>query len=288
MRKISLNYFYNSYLLGDMKRDAFESIIYSFLVNNQEKTCISHWGKDAYEDFISWFYPRLSKSIDNYQEMGASFEVFMKKYMHISAKEFQMRTTTNSITEYSAWSAQISEMYAHEEAPAYSHQNAKEIIKCLSVDSRGRKNTKRILALILKCYCAVSDDFAERVAPLIGIEPKELMQLLSRIRIIREEKDNQIYKMKERAYCQYYRCLVYERRLGFAHEDTVVYCKLKNRLERARERLQKMRKRISVTRIDATNRQVADVMGVTKGTIDACLHRLKNKWESMSKKADLN
>ncbi|MCL2211206.1 MAG: hypothetical protein FWB95_04730 [Treponema sp.] len=288
MQKKSLNQFYNSYRSGDMERENFEGAIYTFLVNNQEKTCISHWNNDLYEDFVSWFYPRLKKSIDNYQEMGASFEAFLGKYMLLSAKEFQIRATTNSITEYSAWSAQIPEMYVYEEAPVYTHNNAQEIISNLIIDRSGRKNTRRILALIIKCYCCVSDNFAERIAPLIGMSSKELIKLLDEIREMRQEKDDRIFRMKERSYCQYYRCIVYEKRLIHTRENTSEHERLKFRLEKARERLEKMRKRISAIRTDATNKQVAEILGIAKGTVDANLHRLKTRWEIMSKKAELN
>ncbi|MCL2197138.1 MAG: hypothetical protein FWB77_05935 [Treponema sp.] len=275
-------------MTGDIEREKFESQIFSFLVNNQEKTCISHWENETYEDFVSWFYPRLKKSIDNYKEMGASFEAFLNKYMLVSAKEFQVRITTNSLIEYSAWNAQIPEMYAHEEAPPYNYNNTEEVISNLIEDKHGRKDPRRVLALIIKCYCGVSDDFAERVAPLIGITSGELLELLNKIRIIRQEKDDQIYRMKERVYCQYYRCIIYERRLAYIRENSATYEKLKLRLEKAKLRLEKMRRRISAIRTDATNKQVAEVMGTTKGTIDASLHRLKTKWQKMSLKADLN
>jgi len=288
MRKKSLNQYYNSFLSGVIERGQFESLIYSFLVNNQEKTCISHWENSVYEDFISWFYPRLKKSIDSYKETGASFKAFLNKYMLISAKEFQVRTTTNSVTEYSAWSAQIPEMYVYEEAPVYTHNNTREIISNLITNRQGRKDSRRILALIIKCYCDVSDDFADKAAPLIGMQPEELIELLNKIRKMRQEKDDQIYLMKERVHCQYYRCIVYEKRLTYTRENTTTHETLKNRLEKARSRLEKMRKRISVIRTEATNKQVAEVIGTTKGTIDSSLHRLKLKWERMSKKAELN
>ncbi|MCL2759438.1 MAG: hypothetical protein FWD22_04435 [Treponema sp.] len=288
MQQKSLNKLYTEYLLGDLERAEFEGNIYTYLVKNKEKTCISHWGQDEYEDFISWFYPRLRRSIDSYQEIGASFEAFMNKYLLLSSKEFHVRTTTKSITEYSAWSARVPEMYAFEEPPAYIHNNTEQVLNQLMIDKKGRKNTKRVLALILKCYCYISEDFAEKVAPMIGMNKKELIFLLAKIKKMRQKKDDEIYLMKERVYCQFYRCLIYERRLTIVNENTEAHNKLLARLEKARNRLDKMRKRIAGVRTDATNQQVADVIGITKGTVDASLHRLKSKWEEMAEKADLN
>ena len=284
----NLNELYSGYYTGELERTKFEGLIYNYLVRNREKTSIGHWKRDEYEDFISWFYPRLQTAIDSYQETGASFEAFLAKYLLISAKEYQVRNTTNSVIEYSTWSARVSEMYACEEAPVYIHNKTEDTITQLIINKKGKKNTRRILALILKCYYYVSEDFAEKIAPMIGVNTSELTEMLSRIRKIREEKDDKIYLTKERIYCQFYRCIVYEKRLSLVQENTTVHNKLKFRLEKARQRLEKMRGRIKNIRTEATNKQIAEVIGITKGTVDASLHRLKARWKTMAKKAELN
>jgi len=288
MQQFLLNELYSKFLTGEINRADFEGLIYIRLANNQDKTCLSHWKSDEYEDFISWFYPRLQKTIDSYQEIGASFESFLNKYFLVSSKEYRIRTVTNAVTEYSAWSVQIPEMYVREESPAYNYRKAEEVITRLIIDKKGRRNTRRILALILKCYYYVSDDFAEKIALKIGVDSNELINMLCNLRKIRQKKDDKIYHLKERIYCQFYRCIIYEKRISLSRENTAVYNKLIVRLGRARERLEKMRKRLACIRIEATNKQVAEIIGITKGTVDASLIRLKIKWETMAKKADYN
>jgi len=284
----TLNELYSEFMTGELDRSRLEGLIYRYLVYNQEKTCISHWKHDEYEDFISWFYPRLKMAIDSYRETGSSFEAFMSKYLLISSKEYHVRTTTNSVIEYSAWLARIPEMYAHEEPPVYIHKNAGKVITQLVIDKKGRRNSRRILALVLKCYYYISDDFAEKIAPMIGITAKELAEMLSKIRETRKIRDDKIYCIKERIYRQFYRCIIYDKRLTLLKENTAAFKKLELRLQKARSRLEKMRKNITSIRTEATNKQIAEVMGTTKGTVDASLSRLKMKWENMSKKAGLN
>jgi len=108
------------------------------------------------------------------------------------------------------------------------------------------------------------------------------------MRIIRQKKDDEIYYMKERIYRQYYRCIIYEKRLSLVRENTTAFGKLKVKLVKARDRLEKMRKRMLTIRLEATNQQIAEVIGTTKGTVDASLSRLKSKWEKMAKNAALN
>ena len=284
----NLNDLYSEYYSGQLKRTKFEGLIYSYFVYNQSKTCISHWKRHEYEDFVSWFFPRLRTAIDSYKETGASFEAYINKYLLISAKEYHVRTTTNSVIEYSAWSARVPEMYLHEEPPAYHFNKTEDLLTKLVVDKKGRKNTRRILALILKCYYYVSENFAEKIAPMIGVDKKELIEMLSNIRKIREKKDDEIFLLKERIYCQFYRCIIYEKRLSLIKENTFSYNKLKLRHEKAKQRLEKMRSRMTTMRTEATNKQIAEVIGITKGTVDASLYRLKANWEIMSKNAALN
>jgi len=288
MQQELLNEIYSEYLLGNVKRDEFESIIYTYLVNNKEKTCVKHWKQDEYEDFISCFYPNIKKIIDSYENTGSSFEAYLYRFILVSSKEYNVRTTTKAVTEYSTWSARIPDMYAHEEPPVYKINDTKKELTKMITGINGKRNTRRILALVLKCYYYVSDDFAYKIASLIGIDAKELIEKLDKIRKIRQKKDDHIYLLKERVYCQFYRCIVYEKKLELIRENTFAYEKMYRRLDRARERLLRMRERIKKIRTDATHKQIAEVIGISKGTVDASLFRLREKWEKMSKKANLN
>jgi len=288
MRKFSINELYSRYKSGKIKRAEFEGNIYAYLVNNQDKTCVSHWKSDEYEDYISWFYPSLHKAIDSYNETGSSFEAFMHKFILVSSKEYHVRVTTRNVIEYSAWSARVPDLYAREEAPVYMHEKTESVIKQLIIDKKGRKNTRRILALILKCYHYVSDDFIDKISSVIGIDKNQLKEMVIAIRRVRQKRDDEIYQMKERIYRQYYRCIIYEKRLLLIQENTVIYNKMLIRLEKARRRLENMRARISKIRTDASNKQVADVIGIKKGTVDSSLFKLKAKWKIMAAKSDLN
>jgi DNA-binding CsgD family transcriptional regulator len=49
-----------------------------------------------------------------------------------------------------------------------------------------------------------------------------------------------------------------------------------------------MRSRIKSIRAEATNSQVAEIIGITKGTVDSNLYKLKTKWKIMAQNAILN
>jgi len=288
MEQETLNDIYFKYLLGNIKCDKLESIIFTYLTNNKKKTCIKHWKQDQYEDFISYFYPSIKKIIDSYKNTGASFEAYLYKYLLVSAKEYETRKVDKDVIEYATWSARIPDMYLYEEPPVYNINQTKYVLTEMIEGIKGRKNTRRLLALVLKCYYYVSDDFAEKIAVLIGMESKELIDMLNKIRKIRCYKDDEIYFFRERIHSTFYRCVSYEKRLSLLPENTPGYEKMYKRLERAKQRLERMRERMKKIRTYATHKQIAEVIGISKGTVDASLHRLKARWKEMSKKARLN
>ena len=63
-------------------------------------------------------------------------------------------------------------------------------------------------------------------------------------------------------------------------EQSAMFSKMKSRLAKARLRLAAMRKRLAGIRPDATNRQIAELIGLSKGTIDAALFTLKKRWKN--------
>jgi hypothetical protein len=63
--------------------------------------------------------------------------------------------------------------------------------------------------------------------------------------------------------------------MNFYAEDSIGHTKYQFRLERARKRLANMRKRFKLLRPDPSNQQLAQVLGLPKGTIDSNLFAIK-------------
>jgi hypothetical protein len=58
---------------------------------------------------------------------------------------------------------------------------------------------------------------------------------------------------------------------------------MKNRFERARKRFYTMRKRLEGMRLSASNRMIAEVLGIPRGTVDSSLFAIKNRRSKMQK-----
>jgi len=292
MQQLSLNNLYSQYADGVISRKEFEGMIYKTIIRDQRRYSLNRWKQEESDDFASWLYPRIHSAIDSYHDKGSSFEAYMNSIIRLSAKEYRRDTADDSITEYAAWAARVSDQYARQEEPDYTEErnripeSAKQ--QTTTAGAEKIKNHRQLLILILKCYYYVSDDFLDRIAPMAGLSKEKLKEMTDKLRIARARREEELRNMRECVYSQFYRCIVYEKKLSLLPENSIAASKMKLRLEKARRRLESMRKRLAKIRTDATNRQVAKVIGVSKGAVDASLHNLRTRWNIKADKSLLN
>jgi biotin operon repressor len=289
---LALNELYHQYVKGDLGRKEFEGIIFRIMLKNVQYFYFADWDKDEYVDYLCWLYPRLSNAIDNYREKGYSFSTHIIALVRYSMKEYRSRQADHYITEFAAWTARVAEMEVYSREPEYLAETSPDSTPppaTLVSSPRAKKveappesvpvnNPRQILLLLLKSYYFVSDDFLERIAPAIGMKAEKIRRMIEKLRGWRTQRDETVRVLQERIVCQFYRCIVIEKRLRAAAEGSARYEKLAKSLKGARERLTSMRKRFSGIRVDATNQQVADLLGITKGAVASNLYALRNRY----------
>ena len=275
---LSLDDLFKEYSRGNLEKRHFEELIFKSVIGDYQRYHPFDLSREEYIDYLCWLYPRISRSIDNYRDIGASFDAYIGSLIRCSVKEYRSREADHRVTEHSAWTVHSSELLSRNMADSMSVSDAEpeygggEAVSLIS-------NPRQILILLLKSYYFVSDDFAARVAPIIGMEKETVKSLLDRLRKQRVRRDEAIRDLQERIHCQFYRCITYESRLRAMPADLACHAKMKARLERARLRLAAMKKRLAGIRTDATNRQISEILGVSKGAIDSNLHALRVRCE---------
>ena len=263
-----LNILLNDYLEGRISRKEMEGKLFMFIKEHPRHFSISYFKYETRNDFISWLYPRLSRAIDHYSEKGSSFDAYITTMVRLSAKEYWHRKKEHRIIEITWWNAKALEMQVLEEEPEYLEEEPL---------SKKVSNPRQVLMLLLKSYYYFSDDHLKRLAPALGIDKDELYRMVDKLREIRLQREENIKILKERIHGQFYRCLSFEKRLQATSPDSAHWFKMKRSLEISRKRLASMRSRLSTIRLEASNEQVAKIMGLKKGTIDSNLFNLKRK-----------
>jgi len=264
---VSLNGIFAEYSAGLLGKKILEGEIFRAIKENIRH--LVNWDRADNDEYLSWLYPRISQAIGTYRETGSSFETYIGSMVRMTAKEFRSRKFRTYVSEYAAWMSALPDMYTYEDPPEYVCADE------VAVDTKPDK-PRQLLILVLKCCCYVSDDFIERAAPRLGIQAEELNKMVKFLKKLREKREQYNADLQEKVNYQFYRCIFYEKRLKTLPENSVAAQRIKDRLERGRERLAHLRVRLAKRVPDPSNSQIAKLLGLSKGTVDSVLYRLKS------------
>jgi DNA-directed RNA polymerase specialized sigma24 family protein len=280
-----LNALMNRYTAGKLEKKDFEGRIFKFIIDNPRCFHLADWDRGTCIDYLCWLYPRWSKAIEAYKNTGSSFGAYINSIVQWSSKEYCSRELEHGITEYAYWKSWSYDVYEAE--PEYFTEKIEKEKNTRILFKAKRKefaNTRQILILLLKSYAFVSDDFIEQVADSINIEVDQLKKWISQIKTIRFKHDEEIQRLKEHIRSQFYRCSSFEWRLKALSPSCAKYETMKECLARGKTRLATMKKRLAGLSVSASNRMVAEVLGLSKGTVDSNLYVVKQKWKEWERK----
>lgn len=280
----TLNKLYQNFASGGLEKQQFEGLVFRNILKNYSKFGILEKNPESASDFLSWIYPRLSNALSRYKPVPeATFDTYVNAVIRMIYREYKVTEFRRQMTEFSYWSERAHEYNDDNEeglnCAEIGHTGAccPNILKILKKTCRGVPTPRQALILVLKSYYFVSDDYAAKVAPFLECKKEDLDKMLNELRALRQKKDVHIKKLREQCYSQYYRCLSFENRLVAMEKGSAGYDRLHDIFKRNWLRLFRMRYRLKRMRIEATNMQVAKVMGVAKGTVDASMSLVKRK-----------
>ena len=279
----SLSELKSEYDQGRLEKKILEGLIFKYLLENHERFHLFRGNRDKWIDFVTWFYPRLSRAVDLYKDTGSTFDNYISSIIQWACREYKAREAEHRTTEYVCWKAKAEEMEIWCPEPVYLDMDYEdEKARNKGLFPLACFNNRQILILFLKSYYLVTDDFLVKVADAIGIKKKILEDMVDGLHQMRSEREMKIRLFKENVYTQYYRCLAFQKRLTTSSPGTARYQKVKNYAERAGRRFSAMSQRFKQIRVDATNQQIADLLNIPKGTVDSTLHSIREKWKTLT------
>jgi hypothetical protein len=262
----TLETYYQQYIGGFLNKKALEEIIFQFILKNYRYFYLSRWKQEDCIDYLCWLYPRISRTIDKYRRTGCSFDTYIRSLIHWSSREYRRKEADRRITETAWWDANSTDMMVCSGEPEYAEQ--KPVLKLLP-------NPTQILILLLKSYYYVSEDFLDRAAPARGIDREHLQSMINELRKQRFRRDERIRCLRERIHYHYYRYICFEKQLLTVQEGSAREEMLRQRLERSKRLLKSLRLRLRRMRTNPSNRQIAELLGVQKSTVDSNLYAVK-------------
>ncbi|MDR1175676.1 MAG: hypothetical protein LBK83_09450 [Treponema sp.] len=284
----SLDSLYREYRGGSLDQRELEGKMFSVILKNARDYRWFEGNEDEIVDYLCWIYPRISKAVRHFKDNGAAFSTYIGALIRYSMREYKSAQLDHYITEYAAWTTQAMDMEVHSPEIDYPEAGFAET-NYLEPEETGNKflqaalqtqlKSRQILLLILKSYYYLSEDFIDRIAPHTGVDAETLKQMVEKLRFSRNRKEEQFHRLQERIANQFYRCIAWEKRLKILTPESTRYQVIQIQLERARKRLAGMRQRFARLRLDATHRQIAEVTGISTGTVSSSLSTIRSRWE---------
>lgn len=270
--KTPLNGFLTQYTQGVLGRDALESNIFVYLSKHQERFGILKIKREDRIDFLCWFYFRLHRAIDSYENQGASFDAYVHSLIQWSIREYKRIESNKRILEEAYWKARQGE-WVQEDEVLYD-ASPQEPAPPLPVV----RNKRQMLILALKCCTYISEDMEKRIAEALHMDRADLSRY---IKVVRQKRDRRIeanLTLQERIKTQYYRSIVFEARMKAAPMGSAYRSRMERSWKIAQKRLKTIRNRLFSIHQEPSNKEIAEVLHITKGAVDSNLHILRWKW----------
>jgi DNA-directed RNA polymerase specialized sigma24 family protein len=236
------------------------------------------------QDFLIWLYPRIHSAIDRYKNNGSGFDGYLYSIVRKGYKEFQIKEHNHRITERTIWREKSYEFTGYEYAAEHEYAAEREAVYDPGTENeepqpfRCVSNPRQVLILLLKSYYFLSDDFISRIAPALGMSKEKINRLIMELRDLRAGREQEIHDLRERVHTQFYRCLSFQYRAEAAPANSAQQRRYRECLKRGIKRLSSMRKTLRNFPTDASNKEIAEVLGISKGTVDASLFVVKKNY----------
>jgi hypothetical protein len=266
-----LSLFYRQYADEKLSKREFEANIFKHVLASSNG-CYGLFFKNQGDriDFLCWFYPILRRTIERYDGKIAPFGAYIATTLRYSFRYYNRRKRKRAASEIDCWNASNDDLFVCE--PEITDESDEDMPGSYNLNS-----PKQVLLVLLKSYYYVSDSLIDKASASIGMSPEVLGKMVDKLRCSQIKKIERLQKLTGTAHCLYYRCLGYERRLSEKGENTYLNRMISQRLDRSRKRLANIRKRLKSMRIEATNNELSEVMGLPKGTIDSRIATIKSK-----------
>ena len=302
----TLDDFYVQMREGKITKRKLEDEIYRFFLRDNRIGERLRKTSAEFCDFLCSIYPKISKAIDKYKNKGSTLEAYITVIIFYSYKEEKLKEYKRKFIDNLCFQENQRDLLVSETEESYEGFNhppgahTANSKNCVSIRTLYvnplysntvmiQKNPwLKLIIIMLKSYTVIEQCHIEKIAKITGISCDDLLILLDRIKTVRFDADRKLSELKYRVHTQYYRCLSYETRLKHIAVEDIKYKKMVTQLNRAKETLIKMRCRLRRKRVDATNKQVADVLGIPKGSVDFCVSHIRSQLRGDSKEFSKN
>jgi hypothetical protein len=239
--------------------------------------------EDDCADFFLFFFPKLQRLLKTYKDQGKPFEYYfnsllswklktfmrIKKHKRINGKVIVNQYIWEKEAEIQSFKAIFSRITHNPHIEGVFHVGKNGTIKKES-------EKKQLLFMLLKNAKDISPEDADHIARITGYNARWIFKAvyelheslaynLKRHATLQERRNNTFFRI---------RCLEEQLRYEVNPDNRM---RLKHRVALLRHRMNNTIVSLSKIKLSPTHKEIANVCGFSKGTIDTSLTNLKNK-----------
>jgi DNA-directed RNA polymerase specialized sigma24 family protein len=233
------------------------------------------WDEDACGDFYLFIHSRLVRMLDRFRDQGKPFESYLCAVLTWQLRNFARERKRSE----RAWNVSL-RLQTDEEAPEQPSTQWLCAPQAISRLIRSDADRRNFLFLVLKCSCTIDPVEAARLAGIAGVDVKRLVDLVASLREIRNRRQARLETFRFRRNKAFSQARLLETELR-TEMDPLRTETLRARVSRARRRMRSAMTRMARVGLAPTNREIASLLGVPKGTVDSGLYWLKKKLASV-------
>jgi DNA-directed RNA polymerase specialized sigma24 family protein len=239
------------------------------------------WDEDACGDFYVFIHPRMLRLLERFRDQGKPFESYLWAVLNWQLRNFARERRQKELD----WrvSLRMETCNPHgvdlsaagrEDAAGGSDlpRPSPELLRVLQSPA----DRRNFLFLVLKCSRTLDPSSAGHLAALAGVARERLLDVAGTLRELRASREQRLETFRCRRNKAFAKVLLIETELKGEFEQCRIEA-LQAALRRARRRMQSAAQRMARVGMSPTNREIAAVLGVPKGTVDSGLYWLKRK-----------
>jgi hypothetical protein len=250
-----------------------------------------HYGfrADDCGEFLIFFHANLLRLIDRYRDSGRSFEAYLYGTLKWQIRTFG-RNRRRSATRYElanhrdVWEEVHPRYYAAREETPEEVLFVQESVPAVAssplfeLDSHGRladpTMRRRVTILALKACISVDDDLVVAIAAITGNEVEWLHERLHQARTCMHRRNERLETLQEQRVKAYFGLrLVHDAALTTPTQTRSAGAA--RAIATCHRRLRNLEREIAGVPRVPTNGEVAQILGIPKGTVDSSLFYLK-------------
>jgi RNA polymerase sigma factor (sigma-70 family) len=235
------------------------------------------WDEDACGDFYLFFQPRLIRLLSRFRDQGKPFESYL-----FSVLSWQLKNFARSFRRAErSWNDSLHLVKEREGEEPESEDSAPDPwdphVIGLMKNNADRRN---LLLLGLKCARFLTPERIHGLSVLTGMPHDDLQRHVEALKARIEPRQKRLERFCGRRNRAYSQAVMLETEMA-EETDPERRKALGERISKMRKRMKGAMRRMSRIMLNPSNRDIAEELGLPKGTVDSGLYWLKRKLGSV-------